>query len=84
MIGDPVSDDPTIRTLKIEADGDPWKGVLKPKIRIMGRWFNESSPVSVVGKSWAAISPASRRIVVPLLPQFSGPAGALSGRLPLP
>jgi len=27
------------RTLKIEADGDPWKGLIKPKIRLMGRWL---------------------------------------------
>ena len=29
---------PSVRTLKIESDGDAWKGVLKPKIRLMGRW----------------------------------------------
>jgi hypothetical protein len=30
---------PPVRTLKIEADGDAWKGVIKPKIRLMGRWL---------------------------------------------
>jgi len=34
-----IEPDPTTRTLKIEADGDPFKGVIKPKIRIMGRWL---------------------------------------------
>jgi hypothetical protein len=29
---------PSVRTLKIEADGDAWKGTIKPKIRLMGRW----------------------------------------------
>jgi hypothetical protein len=30
------------RTLKIEAEGDPWKGVVKPKIRLMGRWLEQA------------------------------------------
>ena len=34
--------DPTVRTLKIEADGDPWKGLIKPKIRLMGRWLERA------------------------------------------
>ena len=28
-----------IRTLKIESTGDFWKGHMKPKIRLMGRWL---------------------------------------------
>lgn len=30
------------RTLKIEADGDSWKGLIKPKIRLMGRWLERA------------------------------------------
>lgn len=30
-----------MRTLKIEEDGDPWKGI-KPKIRLMGRWLEQA------------------------------------------
>jgi hypothetical protein len=30
------------RTLKIEADGDPWKGNVIPKIRLMGRWLDKA------------------------------------------
>ena len=30
------------RTLKIEEDGDSWKGVIKPKIRLMGRWLERA------------------------------------------
>jgi hypothetical protein len=30
------------RTLKIEADGDFWKGLIKPKIRLMGRWLERA------------------------------------------
>ncbi len=30
------------RLLKIEADGDPWKGILKPKIRLLGRWLERA------------------------------------------
>lgn len=30
------------RTLKIEADGDRWKGLLKPKIRLTGRWLEQA------------------------------------------
>ena len=32
----------TVRTLKIEADGDLWKGLIKPKIRLMGRWLEHA------------------------------------------
>jgi antirestriction protein ArdC len=34
--------DSPIRTLKIEADGDFWKGHTKPKIRLMGRWLERA------------------------------------------
>jgi hypothetical protein len=30
------------RTLKIEADGDVWKGLVKPKIRLMGHWLERA------------------------------------------
>lgn len=33
---------PAVRTLKIESDGDAWKGGLKPKIRLMGRWLERA------------------------------------------
>jgi hypothetical protein len=38
----PTEADPTVRTLKIEADGDFWKGVTMPKIRLMGRWLERA------------------------------------------
>ena len=31
-----------VRTLKIEAEGDFWKGPIKPKIRLMGRWLEQA------------------------------------------
>ena len=31
-----------VRSLKIEADGDAWKGTIKPKIRIMGYWLERA------------------------------------------
>ncbi len=31
-----------VRTLKIEEEGDQWKGVIKPKIRLMGRWLERA------------------------------------------
>ena len=34
--------DSPARTLKIEADGDCWKGLTKPKIRLMGRWLERA------------------------------------------
>ena len=34
--------DPAVRTLKIEADGDWWKGLVKPKIRLMGHWLERA------------------------------------------
>ncbi len=33
---------PPVRTLKIEADGDFWKGLTKPKIRLVGRWLERA------------------------------------------
>lgn len=34
--------DPSVRKLKIEAEGDTWKGRTKPKIRLMGRWLERA------------------------------------------
>jgi len=34
--------EPSVRTLKIEADGDFWKGVTMPKIRLMGGWLERA------------------------------------------
>jgi hypothetical protein len=36
----PVS--PTIRTLKIEAVGEFWRGLIKPKIRLTGHWLERA------------------------------------------
>lgn len=33
---------PPVRTLKIEAGGDVWKGTIKPKIRLTGRWLERA------------------------------------------
>ena len=33
---------PSVRTLKIEAEGDFWNGLTKPKIRLMGRWLERA------------------------------------------
>ena len=38
----PNTPDPSFRKLKIEADGDYWKGLAKPKIRLMGRWLEQA------------------------------------------
>ena len=32
----------SIRSLKIEAEGDFWKGRIKPKIRLVGRWLERA------------------------------------------
>ena len=51
--------DVPVRTLKIEADGDFWKGVTKPKIRLMGRWLERAgvqprqSRSRYVRRSWS-------------------------------
>jgi hypothetical protein len=31
-----------VRQLKIEAAGDPWKGCIKPRIRLTGRWLEKA------------------------------------------
>ena len=33
---------PPFRTLKIEADGDFWRGPVKPKSRLTGRWLERA------------------------------------------
>jgi hypothetical protein len=33
---------PAVRSLKIEADGDFWRGKIKPKLRLMGRWLERA------------------------------------------
>jgi cell division inhibitor SulA len=33
---------PHVRMLQIEKDGDRWRGVIKPKIRLMGRWLERA------------------------------------------
>ena len=38
----PIEQSPPVRMLKIEADGDFWKGLIKPKIRLMGRWLERA------------------------------------------
>jgi len=38
----PIDPNPPVRTVKIEADGDFWKGLIKPKIRLMGRWLERA------------------------------------------
>jgi len=30
------------RTLKIERDGDSWNGLIRPKIRLTGRWLERA------------------------------------------
>jgi hypothetical protein len=32
----------SVRILKIEEDGDSWKGLIRPKIRLMGRWLERA------------------------------------------
>ena len=32
----------SFRTLKIEKDGDHWKGSVKPKIRLQGNWLERA------------------------------------------
>jgi hypothetical protein len=38
----PIEPRPTVRTLQIEEHGDPWKGLVKPKIRLMGCWLERA------------------------------------------
>ena len=52
-------------------------------IRSIGRLEREASPVSLVSNGWAARIPESRRIVVPLFPQYTGSEGA-SNLPPIP
>ena len=33
---------PKVRQLKIEETGDPWKGKVRPKIRLQGCWLEQA------------------------------------------
>jgi len=33
---------PKVRRLKIEEDGDPWEGKVRPKIRVQGSWLERA------------------------------------------
>jgi hypothetical protein len=37
-----IEPSPPVRLLKIEAVGDSWKGLIKPKICLMGRWLERA------------------------------------------
>jgi hypothetical protein len=37
-----LRDRATNRSLKIEADGDSWKGQIRPKIRLKGNWLERA------------------------------------------
>ena len=39
---DPSEPQTRNRSLKIEAHGDHWKGLVKPKIRLMGHWLERA------------------------------------------
>jgi hypothetical protein len=41
-VSEPNSSQPSVRVLKIEECGDFWKGLLKPKIRLTGRWLEQA------------------------------------------
>jgi hypothetical protein len=38
----PPNPDPRVRRLKIEEDGDPWKGKVRPKMRLQGSWLKRA------------------------------------------
>ena len=42
LSSNPLAPHPSVRTLKIEPDGDPWRGLIKPIIRLMGRWLERA------------------------------------------
>ncbi len=55
-VTEPIVPQPPIRTLKIEADGDFWKGLIKPKIRIKGHWLERAgSTPAIVSRSRALL-----------------------------
>ena len=77
------------RTLKIEADGDWWKGLIKPKIRLMGRWleragFSAGSRVHVTCVARGVIelrSPAASTVNAPKPAPPEPPKSSCRGEL---
>jgi len=64
----------SIRTLKIEADGDTWKGSIKPKIRLMGCWLERAGfkPSDRVIISYVAPGVLELRYLGPVLVDGKG------------
>jgi len=57
-----------VRTLKIEADGDVWKGLIKPKIRLMGRWLERAGFKPGDRVNVACVAPGVIELRSPALP----------------
>ena len=66
------------RRLQIEAVGDFWKGLTKPKIRLMGRWLEQAGfpPGQHVHVTCVAPGVLELRVPSPLTP--SAPASPLA------
>jgi hypothetical protein len=75
-----IQPQPLQRLLKIEADGDRWKAVVKPKIRLIGRWlaragFQPGSQVHVT-----CVSPGVIELRSPAQPVGEAGGDALNQR----
>ena len=70
-----------VRTLKIEAEGDAWHGVVKPKIRLMGRWLEEAGFTPGGRVQVKCVSSGIIELRAPESESASEPAGS-SGALP--
>lgn len=63
-----------VRRLQIEAVGDFWRGLTKPKIRLMGRWLEQAGFTPGQHVQVTCVAPGVLELRTPPLPAPSAPA----------
>lgn len=60
----------SIRTLQIEAAGDPYQGLIKPKIRLTGRWLEHAGFAAGQRVEVACLAPGLIQLRSPSAPKL--------------
>ena len=74
----PPRGDAPVRTLKIEADGDFWKGLVIPKIRLMGHWLGRAGFTPGSRVQVTCVAPGVIELRSNAVPAVSEPSGLQS------
>ena len=63
-----------VRRLRIEAVGDFWKGLTKPRIRLMGRWLERAGFAAGQRVQVTCVAPGVLELRAPPAPPANPPA----------